>query len=247
MADFGKSLGNLALAATVSLAPMQSNAADVSKLPEAVIAKCKADTILALADFRARIDAAAPTSSQEVTADRLARYERRFSVAVEGCLDVAVIRARSDELTAQSNELKAQSNELKAQSNELKARSDQLTARIDQLTARSDQLTARIDQLTARSNELDVSGKALMEVNTELKQKLAFFDDFMAGRKTRDEYNIQIASLSGFVEMARARYVIARKVYANNPSMLASIDETETGLRKITAFVSGFQTASSIR
>jgi hypothetical protein len=212
MADFGKSLGNLALAATVSLAPMQSNAADVSKLPEAVIAKCKADTILTLADFKARIDAAAPTSSQEVTADRLARYERRFSVAVEGCLDVAVIRARSDELTAQSNEL-----------------------------------TARSDQLTARSNELDVSGKALMEVNTELKQKLAFFDDFMAGRKTRDEYNIQIASLSGFVEMARARYVIARKVYANNPSMLASIDETETGLRKITAFVSGFQTASSIR
>jgi hypothetical protein len=219
MADFGKSLGNLALAATVSLAPMQSNAADVSKLPEAVIAKCKADTILALADFKAKIDAAAPTSTQEVTADRLARYERRFSVAVEGCLDVAVIRARSDELTAQSNELKAQSNELKARSNELKA----------------------------RSNELDVSGKALMEVNTELKQKLAFFDDFMAGRKTRDEYNMQIASLSGFVEMARARYVIARKVYANNPSMLASIDETETGLRKITAFVSGFQTASSIR
>jgi hypothetical protein len=205
MADFGKSLGNLALAATVSLAPMQSNAADVSKLPEAVIAKCKADTILALADFKAKIDAAAPTSTQEVTADRLARYERRFSVAVEGCLDVAVLKARSDELTT------------------------------------------RIDQLTARSNELDVSGKALMEINTELKQKLAFFDDFMAGRKTRDEYNIQIASLSGFVEMVRARYVIARKVYANNPSMLASIDETETGLRKITAFVSGFQTASSIR
>jgi hypothetical protein len=53
MTDLKKSLGNLALAATVSFAAMQSNAADVSKLPEAVIAKCRADAMRELAGLKA--------------------------------------------------------------------------------------------------------------------------------------------------------------------------------------------------
>lgn len=220
MADFGKSLGNLALAATVSFAPMQSNAADVSKLPEAVIAKCKADTILALADFKAKIDAAAPTSTQEVTADRLARYERRFSVAVEGCLDVAVLTARSDQLTAQSNEL-----------------------------------TTRIDQLTARSDELDVGISELKKIDTALAQQLAFFTDFMDGKKSKAEYNVQIAALPKFVECITAKYAQVRKIYANSPSMLASIDRTEANINKVLAFAltansqqpSGFKNTSCVK
>ncbi len=209
MADFGKSLGNLALAATVSLAPMQSNAADVSKLPEAVIAKCKADTILALADFKAKIDAAAPTSAPELTASRVRRYQNQFENTLDWCLRIAML----DERASKADERIAEAQ-------------------------------ARWKELDARLNELDISGKAIAEMDTAVTNQLAFFDDFQNWKKTREEYIAQIASLPSFVETTRLRIAVARKAYLNDPSMIASFNKTEEGLKKIIAFVLSFQAST---
>jgi hypothetical protein len=58
----------------------------------------------------------------------------------------------------------------------------------------------------------------------------------MDGKKSRAEYNVQIAALPKFVECITAKYAQVRKIYANSPSMLASIDRTEANIKKVLAF-----------
>jgi chromosome segregation ATPase len=223
MADFGKSLGNLALAATVSLAPMQSNAADVSKLPEAVIAKCRADAMRELAGLKEKIDAAAPTSSPELNAQRMERYTSRVKLSVDTCMKSEALDVRESQLDAQSAQLKARSAQLKA---------------------RSAQLDAQSAQLDTQSTQLDVVIQGLQEMDRELIQHLAFFDDFMAGKKSRAEYNTQIASLPAFVQRASLIIADARKAYANRPDKLATYDRIEKNMRNVMTFAANIQQTS---
>ena len=91
-------------------------------------------------------------------------------------------------------------------------------------------------RLEAKAAELKKVGDKFEYLDAELSKQMAFFDDFMAGKKSREPYNMQLAGLPKFMKDGTDTIRDARKVYANDPKMLARFDRIEANFRVIAGF-----------
>ncbi len=108
--------------------------------------------------------------------------------------------------------------------------------RIAGLEAKANVLKAETNVLKARAAELEKVGDKFEYLDAELSKQMAFFDDFMAGKKSREQYNTQLAGLPKLMKDGTDTIRDARKLYANDPKMLARLDRIEANFRKIAAF-----------
>lgn len=189
-----------------------------------------------------------------------AKLQGNYDSIVDSC----VKSAEADAAIAKTLEERAEANAKIAQADEKIAKADEKIAKATEEIAKSDDMIEkakkeraeakiRIAQASARGAEIDAQIVALNitaemreKVDAEIAAKQEFFNAFLEGKKSTQEYNMMMAQLPQFIERVQAYIVVARKTLKDQES-LAAINKMEAGLVKIVSFApKGAITLSSL-